>query len=139
VQKAFVDLARSNASLQLLQEKNDQLQRKLKSVGEEAERTRQELDAKQAEVVRLNSVIKQKEEEIGTAEKKRRAAEADHRAKDKLVKERDEALKLVEERPVVERVKERYVNDYSARRVLLAGVMMGLGVGAVVMILFLSG
>jgi len=80
-----VDLARSQASAQLLEEKNKQLQRNLQSVGE-AERTRQELNAKQAEVVRLNSVTKQKEEEIGTAEKKRRAAEADHRAKDKLVK-----------------------------------------------------
>lgn len=121
VQKAFVDLAKSQARVQLLEEnnslleaKNKELQQNLQEVGEEAERTRQELEAKEAEVVRLNSVLAQKDEEIRAAERKRKAAVADPREKDRLVRERDEAMKLVEERPVVEKTEKQYVNDYSA-------------------------
>jgi len=135
VQKAFVDLAKSQASVQLLEEKNRELQRNLRDAGEEAERTRQELEAQEAEVVRLNSVLKQKDDEIRAAEQKRKAAEADHREKDQLVKERDKALKLVEERPVVEKIEEQYVNDYSAPSVFLIGLVIGLGTGAAIMYL----
>lgn len=135
VQKAFVDLAKSQASVQLLEEKNGELQRNLQDAGEEAKRTRQELEAKEAEVVRLNSVLKQKDDEIRATAQKRKAAEADHREKDQLVKERDKALKLVEERPVVEKIEEQYVNDYSVPSVFLIGLVIGLGTGAAIMYL----
>lgn len=135
VQKAFVDLAKSQASAQLLEETNGELQRNLQDAGEETERTRQELEAKEAEVVRLNSVLAQKDEEIRAAEQKRKAAEADHREKDQLVKERDKALKLVEERPVVEKIETHYVNDYSVPRVFLIGLVIGFGTGAAIMYL----
>jgi chromosome segregation ATPase len=135
VQKAFVDLAKSQASLQLLEEENRELQRNLQDAGEEAERTRQELKAKEAEVIRLNSVLKQKDDEIRVVGKKRKAAEADHREKDQLVKERDKALTLVEERPVVEKIVKQYVNDYSAPRVFMIGLVIGLGAGAIVVYL----
>jgi len=135
VQKAFVDLAKSQAKVQLLEDKNKELQRDLQDAGEGAERTHQELEAKGAEVIQLNSVLKQKDDEIRAAEQKRKAAEADHREKDQLVKERDKALKLVKERPVVEKIENHYVNDYSALRVFLTGLVTGLGVGAAIMYL----
>jgi hypothetical protein len=99
------------------------------------EKTHQELEAKEVEVVRLNSVLTQKDDVILAAEQKLTAAEADHREKDRLVKERDEALKLLEERPVVEKKVDLYVNSYSARSVFLIGLVIGLGSGAAVMYL----
>ena len=135
VQKAFVDLAKSQATIQLLEEKNRELQQNLEEAGKEAERTRQELEENEAEVIRLNSVLAQKDEEILAAEQKREAAEADHREKDQLVKERDDALKLVEEWPVAGNTVEQYVNDYSAPRVFLFGLVIGLGTGVAIMYL----
>ena len=135
VQKAFVDLARAQASVRVLEERNEELKQNLQDAEEEAERTRQELEEEEAEVVRLNSVLAQKDEEIVVAEQKREAAEADHREKDQLAKERDDALKLLEERPVAEKIVELYVNDYSSPRVFLIGLVIGLGIGATIMFL----
>jgi signal transduction histidine kinase len=131
-------LIRSFLAIELpetIREKIRELQRNLQDAGEETERTRQELEAKEAEAVRLNSVLKQKDDEIRATAQRRKAAEADHREKDQLVKERDKALKLVEERPVVEKIEKEYVNDYSAPSVLLIGLVIGLGTGAAIMYL----
>jgi len=88
VQKAFVDLAKSQAQVLLLEEKNRELWRSLQGAREEAQGTHKELEAKEAEVARLNSVVKQKDDEVKAAEQKQKAVETDHREKDRLVKER---------------------------------------------------
>jgi len=137
VQKAFVDLARSQATVKVLEERNEDLEKNLQDAREESENAleelRQELGTKETEIVRLNSVLTEKDGELETAERKRKTAESDHREKDRLVKEKDEALKLVEERPVVEKVVEHYFNDYSASLVFFIGLVLGLGIGAAVM------